>query len=144
MSTIRSELVKISKRSGGMLTPEKVVLFAENPKTALHESFEWDDSIAGPAYRVVQAKQIIRAQVRIVGDGKPMEIRAWVSLSTDREHGKGYRQVRAVLEDDEHCETLLEDAKRDYLSFRKKYQILTRVSSDIEKFFSAGDDAFDS
>jgi hypothetical protein len=44
----------------GNLTPDRVIHYARNEKAALHESFEWDDTVAGHKYRIQQANALIR------------------------------------------------------------------------------------
>ena len=57
---VERELKKIYKKHGG-LTPETIVSEAADPKHALHNSFEWDDSKAGRKWRLVQATQMLMA-----------------------------------------------------------------------------------
>lgn len=45
----------------GRLDPERVVEAARNPKSALHACFEWDDSAAAHAWRIAQARALIRS-----------------------------------------------------------------------------------
>ena len=59
-SKVSQELEEIRKRHIGILRPRDVVKYAENPDTALHDKFEWDDSLAGAKYRLQQAAEIIR------------------------------------------------------------------------------------
>ena len=42
---------------GQPLTPEAVVAVATAPDHVLHESFEWNDTVAGHSHRVWQAKK---------------------------------------------------------------------------------------
>jgi hypothetical protein len=51
MDQILKELEEIEKKHG-ILKPEHVVKFAENPRTALHEKFTWDDSEAAQRWRL--------------------------------------------------------------------------------------------
>lgn len=44
MSERLKELLEIQKSNKGILFPEKVVEAAENPKGALHDAFEWDET----------------------------------------------------------------------------------------------------
>lgn len=45
----------------GRLTPAEVVDAARNPKSPLHAYFEWDNDRAADAYRLGQARQLIRS-----------------------------------------------------------------------------------
>jgi hypothetical protein len=71
-----------SANPDGVLRPEDVVEFARDPKSELHRHFEWNDSEAAAAYRLTQARQLIRVQVTMIDTGEGEEtIRAYVSLS---------------------------------------------------------------
>jgi len=57
---IDRELVRIYAMHGE-LTPEIVLEHSSNPKAALHKEFEWNDSAAARAFRVEQARNLIKA-----------------------------------------------------------------------------------
>lgn len=59
-SVIAAELQRIAGRAG-KLTPQNVVDEARNPHSPLHNCFEWDDEAAGNAWRLEQAREIIRS-----------------------------------------------------------------------------------
>ena len=67
----------------GRLTPALVVDAARPVGSPLHARFEWDDALAGPAYRLQQAAAVIRS-VRVVReddtDLEPIRVRAFVHL----------------------------------------------------------------
>jgi hypothetical protein len=52
-----ARLVQI--KSAGRLTKDAVVQDARKKSSPLHSYFEWDDSIAGQRYRLVQAEELI-------------------------------------------------------------------------------------
>lgn len=49
----------------GTITPQTVIDDAKDPASPLHEHFEWDDTKAAHAYRIDQARELIRS-VRLV------------------------------------------------------------------------------
>lgn len=57
-------LQAIADRHDGHLPPDQVVESARHPLSPLHDYFEWDDAKAGDAYRLQQARALIRS-VRI-------------------------------------------------------------------------------
>jgi len=57
-ASIKEELEAIA--AGGVLYPADVVEAARNPNSAMHSQFEWDDSEAAEAYRLQQARALIR------------------------------------------------------------------------------------
>ena len=60
---IKDELQALENRFG-RLTPLSVIDAAKDEKSELHKYFEWDDSKAGVAWRIEQARELIRS-VRI-------------------------------------------------------------------------------
>jgi hypothetical protein len=84
-----------SANPDGVLRPEDVVEFARNPKSELHRHFEWNDTEAAAAYRLVQARQIIRVRVTLLdtGDGEET-VRAYVSLYPP---ARGYEETADTL-----------------------------------------------
>lgn len=122
---ISAELAKIAQRNGGILLPERVVEFASDPETALHGQFEWDDTEAARKYRIEQARAVIRLSVIVVGDA-PEPVRAYVSLSSDREHG-GYRRMVDVLSRDDLAAQLLADAMAEIRSVLRKYETIAKL-----------------
>jgi hypothetical protein len=94
---VKHELERIRRADpDGVMHPEAVIEFARDPTTELHRHFEWSDSKAAEAYRLVQARQILRVQVTIIDTGAGQEtVRAYVSMSPPHEHG--YAETIDVL-----------------------------------------------
>lgn len=151
--TISQELQIIQEENDGLLDPVKVVEYAKDPNTALHNRFEWDDSKAAEGYRIWQARQIIRMELVVIAQNEKGKIetfagiteqdgkivRTYVSLSSDRrpeEGERGYRSLIDVLSDSEMREQMLEEAKKDMNVFRRKYGAL----SELAKVFAAMDE----
>lgn len=59
MSPESEFLTKVYKREGE-ITGSTVVRLAKMKNCPLHSHFEWDDSVAGHKYRLVQARRLIR------------------------------------------------------------------------------------
>lgn len=83
----------------GQLTASVVVEAATPESSPLHRHFTWDDSQAGNAWRLSEARQIIR-RVRVVLLDKPAPpVRAFVNI---QEGGsRRYADVFTVLNDQE-------------------------------------------
>lgn len=133
--TIKKELELIRKENGGILKPNDVVTFAEDPKTALHKRFEWDDNKAAHEYRLEQARYIIRVAV-IVNPSTGENIRTYVSLRNDRDNGDSYRTMVDVLNDKKLFNMMLEDALTDLHTFENKYDSL-KEAGKLKKVFAA-------
>jgi hypothetical protein len=141
---IIQELEGIRKQGNGILHPDAVVRFAEQKKSALHDMFEWDDSKAGEAHRLWQARQIISLELVIIdkktGDIIELalktskeewkEVRKYISLPIDRgnSNDKGYRSLNDVFHDPALRTQMLEQAKKDMKTFREKYECLTELA----------------
>lgn len=100
--TILQELELIRKQSPDkLLHPEQVVEFARSPSTALHAKFDWDNAHCANLYRLWQARQLIRVNVKLLdrGDGHKVPIRAYVSMASEAGGGDGYIQTKIILAD---------------------------------------------
>ena len=124
---LKKHLLKIQKHNGGSLSPSAVVDAARPEEHPLHDRFEWDDSKAGEAYRIEQARRMIRAVVTVVNNGgAEIKTRAFVSLSTIKGTEEPYVSITAVTSSKDLMEVLLADARRDAESFAAKYTILQK------------------
>jgi hypothetical protein len=61
----RLDLIR-ARSNSGVLQAEDVLHDARDPASPLHECFTWDDSEAAEAYRLLQAKNVIRIAVRFL------------------------------------------------------------------------------
>lgn len=57
---IAGELQAIANTTSELL-PEQVIEAARNPNSAMHDWFEWDDTAAASAYRLAQARWLIKS-----------------------------------------------------------------------------------
>lgn len=122
----RKELDEIRRRDGGVLHAASVVEYARDPEAAIHSWFTWDDNEAAEAFRLVQARNLIRYDIRVVVPSRE-PVRYHVSLTTDRTKGGGYREMTKVLSDREQRAVLLRDALSELERLRTKYQTLTEL-----------------
>ena len=122
---LRKQLLKIQKCNGGSLSPAAVVDAARAEDHPLHSRFEWDDTKAGEAYRIEQARCIIRAVVTVVESGsEKFKTRAFVSLSSTKGTDEPYVTIHSVRASADLMEVLLADARRDAETFASKYATL--------------------
>lgn len=129
--TIAEELEQIRQAAGGIIKPEDVVAYAENPSTSLHSRFTWDDTVAAREYRLWQARELIRVQVKVI-PALSEPIRAYVSLEPDRAcPGGGYRALDDVMANEEFRRQLLEQAERDMERFTAKYAQLQELAEVV-------------
>lgn len=130
---IQKELEEIRTEHGGVLRASDVVEYASDPSTALHTRFEWDDNEAAKRYRLAQARSLIKIAV-VVEAKTDNKVRAFVSLSTDRNNGGGYRAMVDVLNDEVMRDTLMEDARNELEHFHKKY-ISLKAATEMRGVF---------
>jgi hypothetical protein len=124
---VLAELEKIRKADGGLLKPESVVAFAENPKTALHSRFEWDNDEAAHQHRLWQARHLIRVFVTVLpGTDTPTE--TFVSLAPDRNPDGGYRAIAEVMRDGDLRGKLLAQAMAEAESWAERYRHLDELA----------------
>lgn len=140
---IQHELAKLEEKHG-RLDPTTVVEFAKNPETALHARFTWDDTRAAEQWRLHQARNVIRARVTILEtESGPVSVRAYPKVSGEQ----GYQTIERVMSRPDLMKQYLEDMKRDYLAFRRKYRDLEmldkRTRARVQPLFDAGDRIFE-
>lgn len=125
--SVKDELIGLQRREGGLLKPKSVVEYARNPATALHSQFTWDDGEAAAKYRLIEAGRLIRTFITVLPEAPDRKVRQWVSLSTERTTGRGYRHVGEVMSRAEWRAQFLADALAELEVFRTKYAALTEL-----------------
>jgi hypothetical protein len=107
----------------GELTPELVVDAARDPEHPLHSRFEWDDAVAGEAWRREQAHDLIR-KAKIVycepGDGQPSLIRAFIAVP--KQDGYAFDPVQEVAEDPFRRQLVLNAMEREWKALLQRYK----------------------
>jgi len=120
MGSLRDELAKIHQQKQ-RLTAEAVVEAAAPASHPLHNRFEWDDSVAGHKYRLVQATELIRSvEVNFVVDETPIRVREWHAVRRD----STYEPIGDVIEDEFSTQLMLRQAEREWTQLWERYQHL--------------------
>ena len=109
----------------GRLTPQSLVDASRPEDAPLHGCFEWDDTVAAEKWRQTQAAYIIRS-VEVTVEETSEPTRAFVA--TIKDNKREYQSIGYVLRDTNSREYLLEQAKKELLSFKRKYQNLFELS----------------
>lgn len=115
------------------VTPENVLDKARDDSTELHKCFEWDNSIAGEKYRLIQARDVIRHFVIEYkkDEEEPQKIRTYqISTTTNQ-----YKPTRVILQNPDEYATLLERAKDELRDIQRRYNTL----AELEEVFAAID-----
>jgi hypothetical protein len=114
----------------GLLHPQAIVEAAKPARSPLHRLFEWDDAVAGAAYRVDQARAVVQSlQVEIVTkDGEVREgVRAFVNIVT-RTGEQGYAGIMWAASDKDVMRGLLAKALDELNSWRRRYGDLVELA----------------
>jgi len=121
---IGQELTRIKDANKGRLMPQTVVEEARNRRNPLHRHFEWNDKTAAEAYRLDQARELIRIiQIEDTDGDKPPR-RAFVSVNDD---GMSYRGLTEVLSSQSLQLAVLVSAERELRAFETRYNELLDI-----------------
>lgn len=131
MSTALTGPLLAIRDEHGELTPQLVVDVARDEAHPLHSRFEWNDSVAGEAFRREQAHRLIqKAKIEVrppSDDGPPRLIRTFVAVpKTD---GYAFDPVTEVAEDPFRRQVVLNSMEREWKALFKRYQ-------EYEEFFA--------
>jgi hypothetical protein len=131
MADLRSLLEGV-RSEFGTLTPRTVVDAARPVNSPLHSRFEWDDAVAGEAWRREQASALIRSVRVTYAEDKsgPKDVRAFVSVRSDESpHSATYIPTDEALLDDFTRRLVLAECEREIASLKSKYGHLKEFAS---------------
>lgn len=131
---LRGDLLAI-RQQHGKLTPQIVVDAARDPEHALHSRFEWDDTVAGEAYRRQQAQELIR-RAKVVyreaeSDEPPRLGRAFIAIPT--QDGHVYDPVEEVVEDPFRRQLALNTMEREWKDLYRRYQDFAEFAAMVRR-----------
>ena len=120
-------------------TSQQIVDMASNPETECHDLFDWDDSVAGPKWRKEQARKLLsNLKVEFVkSDPDAEEPKKFIPVrlfygDPNPNRTEGFVSIVKVMGNKDMYEQLLERAKAEIASFRKKYAMLTELEPLFE------------
>lgn len=120
---LRDELMAIYNQHG-FISPDLVVTVAADEAHPLHGQFEWDDAVAGAAWRREQARQLLRT-VRIsfvTDEDADTDVRAFYAvLDTTSPSRYRWEPVNAVITDPLSYKLLVREMERDIRRLRARY-----------------------
>ena len=141
---LKSALAAIGAQHQGVLNPRDIVEAARNPDHVLHSRFEWDDAIAGEAYRLEQASSLIRrlrlTVIKPATGNREVTVsttRAYQSRPSMRSREGGYEAIEVLLADVDKRRELLSQVLVELVAYRKRYAEL----SELETVWIAVDEA---
>ncbi len=110
------------------LTPEFVRDEARDPKSPLHDFFEWDDKKAAEQYRIERARYLLRSiAIQIVGPkGEVLETRAFhnvvVPIDSEEQEIRVYRPSELVFSDDGMKSQVVDHALQELIGWQDRYE----------------------
>mgnify|MGYP001559388828 CR=1 FL=1 len=124
---IGSALAKIMGANDGKLRPKDIVEASRDPKNALHRHLEWRDDIAAEAYRIEQAREIVRI-VKVQVDDGPIT-RAFLSVNDGKTSYRATGEVQGSV----HLQDLvLRAAVRELQAFQRRYAEIEEICADLK------------
>lgn len=121
--SLRDQLQAIYE-THGQLTPRLVVDEARAADHPLHQRFEWDDAIAGEAWRrdqahrLIQSVQIVYAKATETSPEK--RVRAFHAVRSEK--GNVYEPVMDVIKDPFMRELVLRDMERAWKDMKARFE----------------------
>lgn len=122
-------LEQVASEHAGRLHPGDVVEAARSPRSALHPHFEWNDEAAAEAYRLDQARALIRL-IRISDEALDEPPRAFLSVKDS--DGVSYRRFGDVRESVDLQLAVLKQARVDLAAFRRRYRDLVEICELVQ------------
>lgn len=122
------ELERIRVHHNGRLEGKDVVEASRPNDAPLHSAFEWNDKVAAEAYRVDQARYMIRhiAVVMDKANGDPAPVRAFVSVVRDTD--RSYTSTAHALSDEDLRQQVLKQALNELEAWRNRYAELVELA----------------
>lgn len=130
---IGREITALERRHGE-ITPESLLDTARGKGHPLHRFFEWDDTSAAAAYRLDQARKLIRSiEIVIEHDNKPpVHVRAFVHIDaqTDdaEDSGRYVGTIRAMTAPDLR-QQVVDRALGELESWRRRYEAYAELAT---------------
>jgi len=140
-NNLRDVLMAIRAKRGE-LTPPIVVEEASDPAHPLHHRFEWDDTEAAIKYRLLQAQQLLRVKYKTDVGNKRGDLRAfWVRREADGSPTSTYEPIEEIILDPMQRELMLRQMRRDWQTFKKRYQHMEEFVEEVRRDLDDGDKA---
>lgn len=120
------------------VSPEDIVEAARPKGSPLHDRFTWDDTEAAHAWRIEQAKKILRVAVTVIEHKQEsVTVRAFVSLPSDRGPERPYRTMESVLSDKSMRGEILARAQAEMDSWIRRYGQLSEAAEIMKRALAA-------
>lgn len=122
------ELQALAERHGQQIAPDAVVEAARDPQSAMHRYFEWDDTAAAAAFRLVQARKLIASiEVKVITKPGPNPETAYmrkfhhVRTSEPTEVAESrYVPLEVVTSRESYLNQVIANAERELYGWRER------------------------
>ena len=106
-----------------------------NINSELHKCFEWDDTIAGEKYRLVQATQLISSISFVIQEEPIKKQKVYYSIKTEEKGIRTFKNIKSILENDDEYKELCNKAKQEIENCKNKYNDLIQKKDLKEIIF---------
>lgn len=133
-NAVEARIAELAAANDGRITPRLVVEDARDPESALHACFEWDDSVAGEKYRIMQARALIRSVPLVIKENR-VTIRsvAYVRDPESPPRDQGYVEVMKIKSDrDAAVEVLTSELRRSEAGFIRSRHLAVVLGMEEE------------
>jgi hypothetical protein len=122
----------LRKQCKGELTPLDIVNDARNDNSPLHSFFEWDEGAAAEAYRLSQARGLIRAVVAIYTSDDQPAVRQKAYVHINEPSAPHYREAGHAMSQAKTRKLVLQRAWNELQAWRKRYKDLKEFADLFE------------
>jgi hypothetical protein len=123
--SLRDQLEMIREKHG-YLDPEVVVAEARHKNHPLHGRFEWDDKVAGEAWRREQAHRLIQSvRIKYTANEQPKDVRAYLPVPRPDSPRPTYEPTEDVMRDEFTRRIVLAQMEREWQTLKSRYGDLT-------------------
>lgn len=118
-------------------TAEQIIDMASDPDRESYKLFDWDDAVAGPKWRKEQARLVMRSlKVEFIQDTnldvEPKKFTPCRLFYGNPIESEGFVAITKIMGNKDMYQQLLERAKMEIKSFRKKYAMLKELEALFE------------
>lgn len=125
------EIDRLLAKYGQSLKAEQVLEEARSKKSPIHNAFDWNDTTAARAYRLEQARRLLRSVRVVIITPKGSEITTRVTVTTEdpEESGRVYSATEYAMSSEKMRNSILRQALAELKAFRHKYATLSELAS---------------
>jgi hypothetical protein len=128
--TVGEFLEKLTEERGGQITPQEIVVAAEDIQSPIHAYFEWDDKIAGAEYRKYQARRLINHVIIVNTEHQKAFYSIKVPIDENGKIGikRAYMTQERTLKVEEYRQQTLDFAIEQITHWTKQYESFKELS----------------